>query len=218
MIWFYYIALIGLLQKPFQIELLPLWKNEVLVLNKPYTVRNGSLKVDQWKCYWQARALYYQHKPVFVFPENHHLANAENQSGYVWTCQLPDQLEFDAIEIQLGVDSGIQEQGVLGGDLDPEQGMYWSWQSGYIHHKIETRSSDSSLNFILHVGGYRSPYNTIQTLRIPIKTSNTIQLGFAVDEYLQEASNLGLLQVMRPGTAAMDLAEHWSKTLKYIQP
>ena len=218
MILFYYLMLMGLMQKPFQIKLLPLWKGEVMVLNKPYAFRNDSLHVEQWKCYWQVRALYFQNKPVFVFPANHQLANAENQSGFVWTYHVPSQLEFDAIELQLGVDSSLQEQGVQGGDLDPEQGMYWSWQSGYIHSKLETKSSNSSMNFMLHVGGYRSPYNTNQTLRIPVPTSSTIQLGFSVDEYLLEAANLGLINVMKPGTAAMNLAERYSKTVKYIQP
>lgn len=42
------------------------------------------------------------------------------------------------------------------GDLDPVNGMFWNWNSGFIHLKLEGNYSDSSSTsqpFVFHIGG-----------------------------------------------------------------
>ena len=40
-------------------------------------------------------------------------------------------------DLYLGVDSVLNYNGVHEGALDPINGMYWTWQTGYIHCKLE---------------------------------------------------------------------------------
>ena len=43
---------------------------------------------------------------------------------------------YETISFNFGVDSTINTSGILTGDLDPMKGMYWAWNSGYIHLKM----------------------------------------------------------------------------------
>ena len=99
-----------------------------------------------------------------------------------------------SISFCIGIDSLASVSGALSGDLDPSNGMYWAWQSGYINMKIEGTSSScktrkNSFNF--HIGGYLKPYNAIKKIEIPInKIQNQIiddleRLGTKIIEHLK---------------------------------
>ena len=64
---------------------------------------------------------------------------------------------FDSLSFLLGIDSLTNDAGVKGGVLDPLNGMYWSWRTGYINVKIEGKyiSNEGLMeNFIFHLGGF----------------------------------------------------------------
>jgi hypothetical protein len=67
---------------------------------------------------------------------------------------------FDAFEFDLGVDSITHESGIMTGDLDPIQNMYWTWQAGYINSKIEGKWM--GLPIQLHLGGFQYPFRADQ--------------------------------------------------------
>mgnify|MGYP001194674980 CR=1 FL=1 len=103
--------------------------------------------------------------------------------------KYPESLEIADIDVSgikslsfiLGLDSSINVSGALGGDLDPTQGMYWSWQSGYINFKIEGISKNCltrDKSFIFHLGGYKKPFESIRKVNLDFKSekSNIIQL------------------------------------------
>jgi hypothetical protein len=60
----------------------------------------------------------------------------ENDSNAL-CLEIPDDIEFDAIQFNLGLDSLTNVSGALGGDLDPTKGMYWTWQNGYVNFKLQ---------------------------------------------------------------------------------
>jgi hypothetical protein len=71
--------------------------------------------------------------------------------------------KYNRIEIMIGVDSAMSLSGVQMGPLDPANGMYWSWQTGYIFIKSEGFSPQASLgNFQYHMGGFMGSTNAIQ--------------------------------------------------------
>lgn len=71
------------------------------------------------------------------------------------------------IRITLGVDSVTNAAGVHCCALDPANGMYWSWQSGYIQFKLEGKEKDgTALN--LHLGGFSNAHMSSITDDIPI--------------------------------------------------
>ena len=72
------------------------------------------------------------------------------------------------IRLTLGVDSVTNAAGVHCCALDPANGMYWSWQSGYIQFKLEGKEKDgNALN--LHLGGFSNEHMSSITDEIPIR-------------------------------------------------
>ncbi|MFN6086764.1 MAG: MbnP family protein, partial [Fluviicola sp.] len=79
------------------------------------------------------------------------------------------KVNFTSISFQVGVDSSTTLSGALGGDLDPTKGMYWTWQTGYIHFKLEgINNFKTKKDFVYHIGGFQHPNNTLR--KIELKT------------------------------------------------
>jgi hypothetical protein len=124
----------------------------------------------------------------------------------------------DEISFVIGVDSTLQSSGAQGGALDPIQGMYWTWQSGYIHWKLEGEYAQDTISEVLtwHVGGYRSPNNTLRTCRYTgISGSNQIQFTLDVSRIIREAHANVPASVMSPSAHAMKLADIFQSCLQW---
>lgn len=76
---------------------------------------------------------------------------------------------YISISFLIGVDSIFNCSGSQSGVLDPINGMFWTWNSGYIFMKLEG-ISESSLapNGIVeyHIGGYLPPNNAIRKIHL----------------------------------------------------
>lgn len=67
----------------------------------------------------------------------------------------------------LGVDSIHNCSGAQTGTLDPVNGMFWAWNSGYIFLKLEGKAPASKSPghlFEYHIGGYKYPNNCIRKI------------------------------------------------------
>lgn len=103
----------------------------------------------------------------------------------------PKRMSFN-----VGLDSTINASGAMGGDLDPMLGMYWAWQSGYIHFKLETNTSK------WHIGGYTSPYNTLQRVHLEMSATTT-EIVCNIDRMFQGLDGLNKKVIMSPGADAV---------------
>jgi len=77
--------------------------------------------------------------------------------------------EYVSCNFILGVDSIHNCSGAQSGALDPANGMFWAWNTGYIFMKLEGKSSASNAPghiFEFHIGGYKSPANCIRTISL----------------------------------------------------
>jgi hypothetical protein len=89
------------------------------------------------------------------------------------------KIDFKNIKIirfNIGIDSVTNVSGALGGDLDPQKGMYWAWQSGYVNMKIEGKSPQSKNRknvFQYHLGGYLPPFYAMRQVELLVNTQNT---------------------------------------------
>jgi hypothetical protein len=97
------------------------------------------------------------------------LIDEDDKSSLQITIDSIPQGEYDAISFTLGVDSADNCSGAQEGALDPINGMFWAWNSGYIFLKMEgispvSNSTGKRLEF--HVGGYKEPNNCIKTIYI----------------------------------------------------
>jgi hypothetical protein len=80
---------------------------------------------------------------------------------------------FTGMRFMIGVDSLYNCSGAQSGELDPINGMFWAWNTGYIFLKLEGTSPSSTATgniFEYHIGGYKYPSNCMRTVTIEFKT------------------------------------------------
>ena len=117
---------------------------------------------------------------------------------------------FDSLSFLLGVDSLTNDAGVKGGVLDPLNGMYWSWRTGYINVKIEGKYLGNEglvENFIFHLGGFLG--EEIGSHRFVCRSNdlNDLSLILHLDflwEYLKENNKR---HIMSPGDLSEQLMQ-----------
>jgi hypothetical protein len=133
---------------------------------------------------------------------------------------LPD-LELKSIKkiyFSLGIDSLTNVSGALSGDLDPQKGMYWAWQSGYINLKIEGKSPHCKTRkniFQFHIGGYLSPFYALKNLELSIDNKNSsaenIVLKIEVSKFFETIDITTQNSIMIPCEKALKCAEYSTK-------
>jgi hypothetical protein len=141
-----------------------------------------------------------------VWKENNsfHLIDASNKSSLqIIFASLPVK-DFDQISFNIGIDSSVNVAGAAGGALDPTNGMYWTWQSGYINFKLEGRNNRCNTRnneFQFHIGGYKHPYNTLQTVHLPFNTNRNI-IYVDIAELLSHIDFKEISHIMSAGKTA----------------
>jgi hypothetical protein len=113
----------------------------------------------------------------------------------------------DRVEVHWGVDSLTQVSGAMHGDLDPQHGMYWAWQSGYIAVKMEGRYTDAtgkSRAFTFHLGGYRTPGCFAESSYV-VNEDYTITFHWDVDALLAQYDFRSKDHLMLPGNEATQM-------------
>ena len=83
--------------------------------------------------------------------------------------------DYNAVSFLLGVDSLHNVSGAQTGALDPMNGMFWTWNTGYVSVKIEGKSTASALpgNFIeYHLGGFKGPDNVNHRIDLNFPSGN----------------------------------------------
>ena len=106
------------------------------------------------------------------------LFNAEDSNAYSFTADAIG--DFNGILFTLGVDSADNTSGANEDALDPINGMYWAWNSGYIMAKLEGRSNVCHTlhhAFEFHIGGYMPPYNTARAVHLDLPQPVTVKNG-----------------------------------------
>ena len=77
--------------------------------------------------------------------------------------------KYNRIAFLIGVDSIRNVSGAQTGALDPANGMFWTWNSGYIMAKLEGNSPASSQPnqvFEYHIGGFSGAENVLQKVSL----------------------------------------------------
>ena len=196
-----------------------LWKNEQLFLDRPYSTGSDTITVSKLKYYVSNFQLFKGQKLVWSEPNSYHLIDGSNKSGPEIKLNISDTMKYDHLVFIFGVDSLTQSGGVKGGDLDPTRGMYWSWQSGYIHLKLEgtcTTCHAADKEFQFHIGGYTYPFNTIRRLSWPVSPGKNIEFSIDIEELLTKKLLPSAFHIMSPSVKAVAASHsiHFLKTEK----
>jgi hypothetical protein len=183
------------------------WKGEKITLLEDYPLgESDSIQFTDLKCYFSNIELIGKGNKDYKLSSSVYLIDAQDTSSFILDSTV-DTRNFKSISFTFGLDSIINTSGDLEGDLDPISGMYWAWDSGYIHYKFmgkSTRVPSKSQAFEFHIGGYRKPNATYFNLELPL-TSNTLELDLY--QLFSEKLNLTLqYQLMIPGKLAHELS------------
>ncbi|MVZ65062.1 hypothetical protein GQF61_04305 [Sphingobacterium sp. DK4209] len=160
-----------------------------LVLND-YNYSNNSgeqFNVENLKYFVSNIQLSNDRGEVYTVPkkESYFLIDAENKPSLQPKIQVPEG-KYTKLQFVLGLDSltntlPVEERtGVL--DI-AKNGMYWSWNSGYIFFKMEGNSSASTTadkKFRYHIGlfgGYDKPTkNNIKTIQVDLSPAGAAEV------------------------------------------
>ena len=145
---------------------------------------------------------------------SYHLVDASIKSTLDFKISAPLQKEFDQLVFNLGIDSATNVSGVLGGDLDPTKGMYWTWQSGYINFKLEGTSNlckTRNNEFQFHLGGYQYPYSSIQEVSLLTKNDKSITIKLDIEKAMNGIDLSKQDHIMSPKSEAVVLSNKFSK-------
>jgi hypothetical protein len=199
---------------------------------KPIIFRDSSYRNPFDENYKLTRLKYYI--------SNIYLGNSQNTSGK--NVFLVDAGETDSIMLNipegkynslvftLGVDSILNCSGAQTGALDPLQGMFWTWNSGYIFFKLEgsSPSSTADLNRIEHhIGGYHGQFKTQRNFVVQLEKPLVIErnghykinLQLDLDKYwrsVHEIKIAGNPIIMIPGALAKLAADNFEKMFSIL--
>lgn len=161
---------------------------EDLELNKDYVNSSGeTFRITRLNYYISNIKLATAGGDEFIVPQDssYFLIMEDDEDTHQVTLNNIPANDYNQITFTIGVDSlrSTMEISKRPGVLDPAQGhdgMYWTWNSGYIFFKMEGTSpaapSDQDNKFYYHIGGYGG-YDTPSLNNIREKT---IDMGNAV--------------------------------------
>jgi hypothetical protein len=141
-----------------------------------YTKKGESIQFDNIRFYLSNIEFVREDKSIIKDVVIAHLIDVFEPNTLKIDLQKIDFSQVKTMRFNIGIDSFTNVSGALGGDLDPQKGMYWAWQSGYINMKIEGRSPQCKNRknvFQYHIGGYLQPFYSMRSVELSINAQNT---------------------------------------------
>ena len=169
-----------------------------------------SVKIEALKFYISDVQFFQDEQLVYTLEKKHLLIDVEKPESMVIDFTSKNQMKFDRIKFNIGIDSLTNVSGAFGGDLDPTNGMYWTWQSGYINFKLEGVAKICQARnhlYQFHLGGYQAPFNTLQQVTLKTAKGESVKINIAIDKLLTQIDLEKTYQVMSPNNQAMEMAK-----------
>ncbi len=140
--------------------------NALSLDDREYTNANGDkFKVSMFKYYISNILLKKADGTEYKQPESYYLIDESKPASKLITISDVPAGEYSSLIFTIGVDSTRNVSGAQTGALDPANGMFWTWNSGYVFVKLEGTSPQSQNGgLVFHIGGFRKPNNTIRTV------------------------------------------------------
>ena len=156
-------------------------------------------------------------------PDSYFLIDEQNADSKIFTVQTIAQ-NVSAVNFYIGVDSLRNVSGVQTGALDPMNGMFWTWSTGYIMAKFEGTSpvSKAPMNRIsFHIGGFKAGQKVAKKISLPLPKSIdftkekkvTINISADLNKWFNGITDLKFAEVnfcMNPGELANKIAANYA--------
>lgn len=196
----------------FKVIIKPVFQGEEIQKNHWYILKKGdSIQLKKVKFHLTDFKFKLKDNTVQKIENSNFLIDVFTKKTLERTLILPNNKKYKTISFSLGVNEALNESGAHSGDLDPVNGMYWAWQSGYINMKIEGVSPECLTRknkFTFHLGGFQKPYPTLRNLNFPVKKRQkeiTVIVDIAI--FLNEISLKENHSLMIPGERASLLTD-----------
>jgi hypothetical protein len=194
-----------------------------------------SFRLSMFKYYISNIELVQGAGPIYRFPNSYYLIDEADSLTKTFTLPNVPVGDYTEIRFIIGVDSTRNVSGAQTGALDPINGMFWEWKTGYIFVKLEgtsPSSSDSLKRIRYHIGGFQNP-NNIRTVALPISGNMTVTNGGTavmnwkvnVNEMLQTPNPVKFAEhpVLMFDAATAQVADNYKDmfsitSIQYIQP
>ena len=114
---------------------------------------------------------------IYTEAESYHLVTAGNAASMSFDLTGVPAGQYTGITYLLGVDSLRNVSGAQTGALDPTNGMFWTWNTGYIMWKFEgtsPRSTQSQGQITYHGGGFTGADNALREVTMPFPQTVTV--------------------------------------------
>ncbi|MFT4532730.1 MAG: hypothetical protein ACI9P5_000074 [Saprospiraceae bacterium] len=200
------------------ISIIPVYKGELFDLNNEIETYNTT--ITKLKFYVSKIGFSNSLDGDWIGKGSCHLLDMEKPKSMKIVLQIPDTLQVNSLCFNLGVDSLINVSGAMSGDLDPMQGMYWAWQSGYINFKLEGKSDKCPARknkFQFHLGGFLAPYNTLQKVTLPIVIKDEIFVVLDIGELIEAVDVSKTHEIMSPRSEAVSMAQKVASLFKIVE-
>jgi len=211
---------------PLTIKLNIIANGTKLVLDRPYTNDLGEdYSVSAFKFYMSNLSISDEAGASSAEQESYHLVDASDTTTRTFNIMM-GRIGFDKIRFMIGVDSLRNVSGAQTGALDPVNGMFWTWNSGYIMAKLEgtsPSSPDPGQRFQYHIGGYAGVEATQRwvTLSFPgnksyVLTANTplaLTVDVDIDKWFRSTHDLPISSIpfmMTPGASSVLYADNYA--------
>ncbi|MCU7549567.1 hypothetical protein OCK74_10605 [Chitinophagaceae bacterium LB-8] len=156
----------GTLQ-PIELRFRPVANGQRLEFGSTYTnTHNESFSVRAFKFYISSIDLVNESTGATyqVDRNQYYLVNFADSNSVVLKLKAP-AAQYSTLAFTIGVDSLHNVSGAQTGALDPANGMFWTWNTGYIMAKLEGYSSVSNQPnqlFEYHIGGFKGDNNVVK--------------------------------------------------------
>lgn len=207
---------------------------QALVLNTGnYTTEPGDpFTVTTFNYYLSNIRLLRADGTAFVQPESYYLVKQSDAASQRFTIPAVPPGDYTGVTFTIGVDSARNVAGAQQAALDPLNGMFWNWNTGYVFLKMEgTSPRTANGQLVIHVGGFTAPYNAVRPVS-PSFNGQVMRVGQGATPQLHlRADLLKLFSGVRlsdasvashmPGANAVAVANRYSAgmfTVDRIQP
>lgn len=192
-------------------------ENEIVQGKKIFLEKDYWITFTKLKFYVGNPVCFEKGRVINNVQNRYDLVDFSDSTALVVDFSLPSTT--DSLCISIGTDSLTNVSGLYDGVLDPLNGMYWAWNSGYINVKIEGASSfvsNDDHKFEFHIGGYMSPYTTVRQICITPYSQN-IHLNIDVSKVVKSNLLVDTPLITIPGMNASSFANAFKMSFFQIE-
>ncbi len=178
--------------------------NTIIKITFLHTINNQPLVLDStaytncWnETFTLSRLSYYvsniclqtTDKKVIKEKNSYHLINDEDSASRSFSFNIPPS-QYNSLSFLIGVDSLKNVSGAQTGALDPLNGMFWTWNSGYIMFKMEGNSPQSSIvnnKIEYHIGGFSGVNNSLRNIQLNLGDNGVSLIKGSITEIIIRA-------------------------------